>query len=205
MNLAIIGAGNVGSALALKLAKANHSVVLGVRNLNDDKVLDLIQNSRVTCALIAEAVQMAEVVLLATPALYCIDVAKSLGNTTGKVIIDAMNIVKGQGPKGYTNTSQAILDNVRTKDVVKCFNTTGFNVMLDTQFGDIATDAFVAGDSIKGKEVARRLALDVGFAQCYDVGGNDKFDLMEQFAFFWINLALFQGEGRDIAFKLLRR
>lgn len=205
MNLAIIGAGNVGSALALKLAKANHSVVLGVRNLNDDKVLDLIQNSRVTCALIAEAVQMAEVVLLATPALYSIDVAKSLGNTTGKVIIDAMNIVKGQGPKGYTNTSQAILDNVRTKDVVKCFNTTGFNVMLDTQFGDIATDAFVAGDSIKGKEVARRLALDVGFAQCYDVGGNDKFDLMEQFAFFWINLALFQGEGRDIAFKLLRR
>jgi hypothetical protein len=28
---------------------------------------------------------------------------------------------------------------------------------------------------------------------------------MEQFAFFWINLAMMQGQGRKIGFKLLRR
>jgi hypothetical protein len=37
------------------------------------------------------------------------------------------------------------------------------------------------------------------------VGGNDKFFLMEQFAFFWINLAMMQGQGREIGFALLKR
>jgi predicted dinucleotide-binding enzyme len=64
---------------------------------------------------------------------------------------------------------------------------------------------FMAGDSEKGKQRARQLALDAGFAECYDVGGNNRFELMEQFAFFWINLAMFQGQGREIGFKLLKR
>ena len=66
-------------------------------------------------------------------------------------------------------------------------------------------DLFVAGDSEKGREVAQQLALDAGFENCYAIGGNDKFSLMEQFAWFWINLAMFQGQGREIGFKLLKR
>ena len=66
-------------------------------------------------------------------------------------------------------------------------------------------DLFVAGDSEKGIQVAIQLAKDAGFDECYYIGGNDKFELMEQFAWFWINLAMFQGQGRDIGFKLLKR
>jgi predicted dinucleotide-binding enzyme len=77
--------------------------------------------------------------------------------------------------------------------------------MEDTNYNGVALDAFVAGDSVRGKEAAKQLALDAGFAVCYDVGGNDRFNLMEQFAFFWINLAMFQGLGREIGFKLLKR
>lgn len=73
--------------------------------------------------------------------------------------------------------------------------------------GKVIIDAMtiVAGDSAKGKEIACKLVFDPGFAECYDVRGNDKFELMEQFAFFWINLAIMQGFGRDIGFKLLQR
>jgi predicted dinucleotide-binding enzyme len=88
---------------------------------------------------------------------------------------------------------------------VKCFNTTGFNNMLNPVYGDQSLDLFMAGDSLRGKTMARQLALDAGFGECYDIGGNDKFTLMEQFAFFWINLAMFQGQGREIGFKLLKR
>ena len=63
----------------------------------------------------------------------------------------------------------------------------------------------MAGDSEKGKAATKQLGLDEGFAECYSIGGNDKFQLMEQFAFFWINLAMMQGQGRDIGFKLLKR
>lgn len=206
MIIAVIGSGNVGGSLARKWIQAGHTVLIGARFPLSEKNIKLatqIGEDRFTS--IEFAVKQAEVVLLATPAVAAVEVAISLGDTAGKVIIDSMNIVMGRGPLGYTNTTQAILDHTQTKDVVKCFNTTGFNNMLDPRYGDEQLDLFVAGESEKGKQIAIQLAKDAGFAECYAVGGNDKFELMEQFAFFWINLAMFQGQGRDIGFKLFKR
>ena len=205
MKIAIIGTGNVGGALATKWAKAGHQIILGVQNMEDFKGKHLLENPNTSVNQVNEAVNMAEVVLIATPATVVIEVTKSLGDTSGKVIIDAMNIIMGRGPAGYSNTSDAILAHTASKDVVKCFNSTGFNNMTDTNYGVMAADMFVCGESKKGKEIAIKLAKNAGFAECYDVGGNDKFQLMEQFAWFWINLAMFQGQGRDMAFKLLKR
>ena len=205
MTIAIIGTGNVGGALASKWSAAGHSIILGVQDTKNFKGKHLLDNRNTTVTEIAKAVSLADVILLATPADAAIEVTKSLGDTTGKIIIDAMNIIMGRGPEGYTNTSDAILANTSTKDVVKCFNTTGFNNMLDPMYGDQAVDLFTCGDSKTGKETAQQLAKDAGFDQCYDIGGSDKFELMEQFAWFWINLAMFQGQGREIGFKLLKR
>jgi len=205
MKIAIIGTGNVGGALATKWASKGHPILLGVRNTSEFKGKELLKNPNTTVHTTEEAVQNAAVILLATPATMAVEVAKSLGDTSGKVIIDAANIVMGRGPQGYNNVADAILANTATRDVVKCFNSTGFNHMANTQYNGTAIDMFVAGDSQKGKSVAKELALDAGFAECYDIGGNDKFQLIEQFAFFWINLAMFQGQGREIGFKLLKR
>ncbi|HSK12942.1 MAG TPA: NAD(P)-binding domain-containing protein, partial [Phnomibacter sp.] len=152
-----------------------------------------------------QAVARAEVILVATPAPAAAEVARSLGDTSGKIVIDAMNVVMGRGPAGYTNTADAILANTYTDKVIKCFNTTGYNNMENTLYNGMTIDAFMAGNDKDAKQVVRQLALDAGFAECYDVGGNDKFGLMEQFAFFWINLAMMQGQGREIGFKLLKR
>jgi predicted dinucleotide-binding enzyme len=98
----------------------------------------------------------------------------------------------GKGPVGFTNTSDAILANIPTNNAVKCFNTTGFNNMGKTSYGYQELDAFVAGDRLKRKEIAKVLAIDAGFAACYDIGGNNMFELMEKFAFLWIYLAIFK-------------
>ena len=205
MKIAIIGTGNVGTALAQKWVAKNHSVYAGVRNADDFKGREQLQNVYNHILSVEEAVQKAEIVLLATPAAAAVEVAKSLGNTSGKIIIDAMNIIMGKGPVGYSNTTDAVLAHTETRDVVKCFNTTGFNNMINPLYQNQSLDVFVAGDSEKGKAAAIQLAKDAGFAECYPIGGNDKFELMEQFAWFWINLALFQGQGREIGFKLLKR
>jgi predicted dinucleotide-binding enzyme len=205
MKIAIIGTGNVGGALATKWANKGHHIYLGVRDTSKFKGQELLKNQNTKALSIQEAVQKAEVIVLATPAMMAVEVAQSLGNTTGKVIIDTMNIVMGRGPEGFSNTAEAILAHTNTTDVVKCFNTTGFNNMENPNYGDLVLDAFVAGNSSKGKEIAQHLAIDAGFANCYNVGGNDRFELMEKFAFFWINLAMFQGQGREIGFKLLKR
>lgn len=205
MNIAIIGTGNVGGALATQWARKGHRIFLGVRNAAEFKGKALLENPGTTVHSVQEAVAAAEVIVLATQAPAAVEVAQSLGDTQGKIIIDAMNIVRGNGPAGFKTTAEAILAHTATRDVVKCFNTTGFNNMAHPQYGDMAIDMFMAGDSSKGKAAARQLALDAGFGECYDIGGNDRFELMEQFAFFWINLAMFQGQGREIGFKLLKR
>lgn len=205
MRIAIIGTGNVGGALASKWSAAGHKIFLGVLNTEDFKGKELLDNPNTSAHQVKDAVEQSDVILIAVPATAAIEAATSLGDTSGKVIIDAMNIIGGRGPQGFSNTSDAILANTNSKDVVKCFNTTGFNNMADTVYGDMKADMFVAGDSKNGKEIAKQLSADAGFAECYDIGGNDKFQLMEQFAWFWINLAMFQGLGREVCFKLLKR
>jgi predicted dinucleotide-binding enzyme len=205
MNIAIIGTGNVGGALATAWAQKGHHIALGVRNPQSFKGMQLLQLPNTRALPVTEAVQWASVILVATPAPAAVEVAQSLGDTTGKIIIDTMNIVMGRGPEGFANTADAILAHTATRDVVKCFNTTGFNNMANPQYGNQRLDAFVAGNSAQGKQVAQQLALDAGFEHCYDIGGNDRFGLMEQFAWFWINLAMVQGQGREIGLKLLRR
>lgn len=204
MKIAIIGTGNVGGTLAAKWAKAGHEIVLGVRDTANFKGQELLRNPNTKAMSVGEAVKASEVILIATPAPLAAEVAKSLGDTNGKVIIDTMNVVMGRGPAGFSNASDAILAHTATKDVVKCFNTTGFNNMKDTMYNGQAIDMFTCGDSLKGKEIATQLAKDAGFAACYDIGGNDKFQLMEQFAWFWINLAMKQ-QSREFAFKIVKR
>lgn len=205
MKIAIIGTGNVGSALATAWSKKGHEINLGVRDTQNFKGKSLLDNPNTQVYSVVEAVKKSDIILLATPAIYAAEIAESLGDTEGKIIIDSMNIIMGKGPKNYSNTAQAILDHTSSKDVVKCFNTTGFNNMINPKYQDQNIDMFVAGDSIKAKEATIQLALDAGFAECYDIGGNDKFELMEQFAWFWINLAMVKGYGREIGFKLLKR
>lgn len=205
MKIAIIGTGNVGSALAGKWAHKGHEINLGVRDLSAFKGKELLANPSTHVFSTAEAVKRSDIILVSTPATAAIEVARSLGDTSGKILIDTMNIIMGRGPEGYTDTSHALLDHTQTRDIVKCFNSTGYNNIIRTEYGTSSLDMFVAGDSLRGKEAAKSLAIDAGFEICYDIGGNDRFALLEQFAWFWINLAMFQGQGREIGFKILKR
>jgi 8-hydroxy-5-deazaflavin:NADPH oxidoreductase len=105
----------------------------------------------------------------------------------------------------FASVADALRAWTKSTDVVKCFNTTGFNVMANPQFGAVAADMFMAGSSSRAKEIARQLARDAGFAECYDLGGDERILLLECLAGIWIDLAMVQGQGREIAFKLLRR
>lgn len=205
MKIGIIGTGNVGSTLAERLVASGHKVVLGVRDVNNFKGKDLLNgNEAITAKPIRDVVSESEVIIIAATPASVKSIAESMGNVSNKVIIDVMNSVF-EKPEPYSNTTEALLALTNCKDIVKCFNTTGFENMADTIYGGIKIDMFMAGDSEKGKEVARKLSIDIGYEKCYDFGGNDKFQLIEQFAMCWINLAIMQGNGRNIAFKILKR
>ena len=205
MKIAILGGGNVGGALAKGWAKAGHDITLGVRDELSDKVKNVTANHpAIKAKSVAEAVRDSDVVLVSLPINVVVDVAKHCGNLSGKVIIDASNTVS-QKPVPYATATEAFKELTKCEDVAKCFNSTGFENMENPVYGEVAADMFVAGDSEKAKRIATQLAKEVGFGECYDFGGEDKIPLLEQFAMVWINLAIFQKVGRNIAFKVLKR
>ena len=205
MKIAIIGAGNVGGALAQSWAKAGHQIIIGARDRNSDKVKRVTeQNSSIKATSVSETSGEAEVILIAASPAAVGEIAKQLGDVIDKVIIDAMNSISSK-PAGFNNTFEALQSLTNCKNVTKCFNSTGFENMANPKYGNTSADMFMAGSSIKGKQVAAHLAKDAGFAECYDFGGDDKVALLEQFALAWINLAIFQKQGRNIAFKVLKK
>jgi 8-hydroxy-5-deazaflavin:NADPH oxidoreductase len=204
MTVAIIGSGNVGGALAQRWISAGHTVLIGAKFPLSDKNMQLaakIGEDRFTD--ITNAVQQSEVVLIATPPTAIFDILAEMGDVTNKIVIDATNSVR-QKPAPYDTVYHALADKTHAQ-VVKCFNSTGFENMLNPVYQGEKIDMFMAGDSEVAKQTARQLALDAGFGTCWDFGKGDKVVLLEQFALSWINLAIMQGHGRDMAFRLVRR
>jgi len=205
MKIAIIGAGNVGGALAKQWAKAGHTILLGWRDLssNDAKELEKF-SSNIISHTIGDAINNSEVVLFSTPPEAAVTIAKQNLSLKNNIIIDATNAVFKK-PEPYKTAFEGIKKETGCDDVVKCFNSTGFENMADPIYGNISIDMFMAGSSLKAKQIASQLTKDAGFAECYDFGGDDKVELLEQFALSWINLAIMQKQGRNIAFKVFRR
>lgn len=203
MKIAIIGTGNIGSTLGKKWLAAGHEIIIGARDINNFKGEALAKEKNTAVLSIHNAVAAAEVVLIATPAQVITSVISEIGDVSGKIIIDATNTVRIK-PEGYDTAFEA-LTKLTKAAVVKCFNTTGFDNMANTIYNGEAIDMFMAGSNAAAKAVARQLALETGFADCIDFGGDDKVALLEQLALCWINLAMVQGMGRDIAFKLVKR
>ncbi len=203
--IAIIGAGNVGSALGKGWLKAGHNVVFGVRDpqsAKTKKAMSLIPGAKTLA--ISDAAKHANVLVITTPPEAVLELIPFLGDLTNKVIIDTTNSVRTR-PEPFATAYHAIKEMTKTQDMVKCFNSTGYENMSDPIYHGEGIDMFAAGNSVRAKQVAEQLAKDLGFATCYDFGGDDKVELLEKFALSWINLAIMQGHGRNLAFKLVRR
>src|ERR1700756_732453 len=91
MKIAIIGTGNVGSALARGLKKSSHMVVLGARDITDRATQDLAAEADAELASPGEAAGSAEMVVLALPWNVAEAAVKALGDLSGKIVIDCMN------------------------------------------------------------------------------------------------------------------
>lgn len=98
-----------------------------------------------------------EVLLIATPPAVIFDVIDQLGDVSGKVIIDATNSVR-QKPEPYDTVYHALADKTNA-EVVKCFNTTGFENLLNPVYHDEKLDMFMAGDSKTAKRLPQNWRL----------------------------------------------
>lgn len=209
MKIAIIGTGNVGRALGTGWAQKGHTVIFGSRHPDEEKVRQILtaagKNARAALPNVAAA--EAEVVVLAVPGTAVAATIPTLGNLSGKILIDATNpIAPGlQLSVGHTTSgAEQVAALAAGAHVVKAFNTTGAENMANPLYQGEPITVFICGDDVAAKAAVSQLAQDLGFAVA-DVGGLDKARLLEPMALVWISLAMPQGLGRDIAFKLVHR
>jgi hypothetical protein len=208
MRIAVIGTGNVGATLGRGWAGAGHEVTFGTRDPSSDKVEQLLGSlgGKARAAAAKEAVEDAEVVVLATPWPAAEQVLRELGPLAGRVLLDCTNpltrslaLEVGHSTSGGEQVA-AWSGGAR---VVKIFNTTGSDNMASPRYGEQAATMFYAGDDAEANQIAAQLARDLGF-EPVDAGPLANARLLEPLAALWIYLAYPGGQGRRIAFKLLR-
>ncbi len=205
MKIAIIGTGNVGSALAQRFVQAGHQVSFGVRDASSTKSQKASTIAGTTLQSIEAASAAADVIVIATPPEAVLTMVDQLGDVKNKILIDTTNSIRTK-PEPYATAYHALKDLTKSVKIVKCFNSTGFENMANPLYPDFGgIDMFCAGDDKDAKAVAQNLAKQIGFAECWDFGGDDKVELLEKFALSWINLAIMQGHGRNLAFKVIKR
>jgi len=212
MNIAIIGAGNVGGALGQNWAQKGHDIAFGVRDPKAEKTQTLLKkiSGKAKAVTPAEAAAAADVIVLSTPWPAAEAAIRSMGNLSGKVILDATNPL-ARGPNGVsleightTSAGEKVQGWAVGASVFKTLNTTGFGNMANPVFNGVKSVMFVAGDDGANKPKVIALVAELGF-EVIDAGPLSNARLLEAHAMLWIDLALVRGQGRDFAFAILRR
>ena len=209
MKIAVIGAGNVGRALGTGWAKAGHAIVFGVRDVNKPELKSLCAQIGASAALSAEAARQGDVVVLALPWTTAEGAVKSLGDLTGKIVVDTMNpLAMKDGALGLergftTSAGETVAAWLPSAKVVKTFNQVGANMMTEGRRFATPPVMFLAGDDDAAKRVVSGLTSEIGF-EPLDAGGLKQARILEPLAMVWINQSLARGFGRDWAFGVVR-
>ena len=209
MKIAVIGTGNVGAALGKRWAELGHQVTLGTRDPNSDKVRALLMTAgpNLGAAPVGEAIARSELVALATPWPAVQEIAEAVEDWGDKIIVDCTNPI-GPGLQlavgGGTSGAEQVAAWARSGRVVKAFNTTGAENMADPIYQSQPITMFICGDDSEAKAAVSRLAEDLGF-EVADTGGLAMARYLEPMAMVWIHLAIVQKQGRNMAFRVVRR
>ena len=203
MKITVIGTGNMGSAFVKQLSRAGHQVSVTARHQEKAQTL-ATANAGVNAVAIGDAATAAEVIIVATGYGDAVNALKSVGDLSGKVVIDLTNPLTADYlglTLGYsTSAAEEIAKALPGAEIVKAFNTVLAQILNDgADFGNGQTvPVFIASDSARGKDIVKALAESIGFATV-DSGGLKNARYLEPLAGLNIYLAYGAGRGTSIA------
>jgi len=206
--IAILGAGNVGTALARAWIARGETVVFGVPDPGKYRDAVAALGPSATLGSTAGAVDAAEVVVLATPYAAALEIARSVTDWGGRILVDATNPLApglaGLSVGTTTSGAEQIAAAAHGARVVKAFNTTGAENMADSRYAGGQVFMPVCGDDADARSRVIALATLIGF-DAADCGDLKVARYLEPFAMTWIHMAIKLGQGRSFAFARLRR
>ena len=209
MNILLLGAGNMGSALARQFSQAGHTVQIAARSLDKAQAVTSALPG-VTAVDISGSAAAADVVIVATPYDQAIAALTQAGPLDGKVIVDITNPLTpdymGLTIGHSTSAAEEIAKALPAAEVVKGFNTLFAQVLGEGAgfAGGQKAPAFVAADSERAKAAVKSLAESIGF-DVIDAGPLKNARYLEPLAGLNIYLGYGAGQGTNIAPTWLRR
>jgi predicted dinucleotide-binding enzyme len=203
MKVTVIGAGNMGAAFVKQLTRAGHQVSVTARDSAKAAKVAASNPGAVSVATAGSA-SGADAVVLATGYADAVGALKSVGDLTGKVVIDITNPLTadymGLTLGHSTSAAEEIAKAVPGAAVVKAFNTVFAQVLAEgSDFGaGQKVTVFYAGDSERAKQTASALAESMGF-KTVDAGGLKNARYLEPLAGLNVYLGYGAGQGTSIA------
>ena len=190
MKIAIIGAGNVGTALKTGLSRTGHEVSTVGREDNA-----------------AQAAEAAELIILAVPFAEVGNVASQLASAaSGKIVIDATNALSPTMELAVDSSTTSGAEELQKKlpeaRVVKAFNTTFATAMATGQINGEKLAGLVAADDAEAKAAVLGLVQELGYDPI-DAGPLSAARLLEPLALLNIKLGFVQGYGPASGFRLV--
>ena len=204
MRVGIIGAGNMGSALARRLSAAGHDVFIASRDIEDATKVATSVGPAVRAVPQQQLAESVEVLIAAAPYQQQADALRASGTVEGKTVVEISNpltedmsgLVVGHTTSAAEEVARA-LPGVR---VVKAFNTVFAQVLADGASGGsgAAVQVFYAGDDDAAKSAVRTLIESIGF-EPVDAGPLSNARYLEPMGMLNIYFGYVAKLGTDIA------
>src|SRR5262249_35632835 len=211
MRVGILGSGLMGGKLGTILARAGHEVVFSYAR-SRDKLERLAREARgnARAGTPGEAVQRADVLLLAVHWSRVGDVLKQTGGLSGKLIVSCslpMNKADTElAIAGTASGAEALAQKVRKARVVSALNTVPSEVLFDVFAARRRArrpGLVYCGDDRRAKRVVAGLIRDVGFDPV-DAGPLRTARYTEPFALLVARLAYEGDGGPELAYRFER-
>lgn len=184
--IALIGTGNVGGALGPRFSELGHDIIYGSRQPQRADVQALVARTEgnATAMLPAEAAAAADIVVMATKWADAEVALKSLGDLSGKIILDPNNAVRFDeaGMRHLaveTSAAEMIQGWAPNAKVVKAFNTLSSETMADPASAGGPVTIPIAGNDADAKAVVAGLVTGIGF-EVVDMGDISAARFIEQ-------------------------
>ena len=225
MNIAVLGTGMVGQAIAGRLDELGHTVVVGTRDPqatlartepdgmgNPPFSAWHAQHQGVTLATFADAAGGADVVFNASSGAASLELLGLAGaeNLAGKVLVDIANPLDfsaGFPPTLFVKDSDSLGEQIQRAfpdaQVVKTLNTLNASLMVDPKSLGESSTVFVSGEDPEAKAAVTALLQSFGHDDVIDLGGIETARGTEMLLPIWLRLMGRLGTA-DFNFKIVR-
>ena len=167
--IAMIGTGNLGSALGPAFASLGHEIIYGSRDPDRAEIRDLVARTGNGASATGqpEAAARADIVVLAVPWNAIESLMSNLGNLSGKIILDPTNprMVGEDGLRDFAvapSNAEWVQRWAPEASVVKAFNTMNWATMINPESAGGSVSIPIVGDDAEAKVLEASLVEGIG-------------------------------------------